>query len=330
MLIDYMMADIAEVLSYVPTAIIVGAVYALVAGIVLRLIGKRAASSGNTPGKVPFGENSVFKLTMSTLLVIYIVVVLMTVFFSRELGSREGIDMRILGTWGITMQDHAWVIENVLLFIPFGLLLPFWFPTGRKGIVIIVGLVCSIGIEVTQLVTGYGFCQLDDVIMNTAGTFVGYLLYVGMARRLCCLLLAIVWMTTIFHFSAQPADESGQMSLRFGMSICRMVVPHFEDKTVEQQETMARRIEFPVRKVAHMTEYAILALLLLGMITKDRITRKQLLAVICLVAAYAATDEYHQLFVPGRSGQVRDVVIDTVGGTLGLGAWLAVRRLLTP
>ena len=108
-----------------------------------------------------------------------------------------------------------------------------------------------------------------------------------------------------------------------------MVVPHFEDKTVEQQETMARRIEFPVRKAAHMTEYAILALLLLGTITKDRITRKQLLAVICLVAAYAATDEYHQLFVPGRSGQVRDVVIDTVGGTLGLGAWLAVRRLLT-
>ena len=138
MLIACMMADIAEVLSYLPTAIIVGAVYALVAGIVLRLIGKRAASSGNTPGKVPFGENSVFKLTMSTLLVIYIVVVLMTVFFSRELGSREGIDMRILGTWGITMQDHAWVIENVLLFIPLGLLLPFWFPTGRKGIVIIV------------------------------------------------------------------------------------------------------------------------------------------------------------------------------------------------
>ena len=328
MLIACMMADIAEVLSYLPTAIIVGAVYALVAGIVLRLIGKRAASSGNTPGKVPFGEN----------IVIYIVVVLMTVFFSRELGSREGIDMRILGTWGITMQDPAWVIENVLLFIPLGLLLPFWFPTGRKGIVIIVGLVCSIGIEVTQLVTGYGFCQLDDVIMNTAGTSVGYLLYVGivnicrrtMARRLCCLLLAIVWMTTIFRFSAQPADESGQMSLRFGMSICRMVVPHFEDKTVEQQETMARRIEFPVRKAAHMTEYAILALLLLGTITKDRITRKQLLAVICLVAAYAATDEYHQLFVPGRSGQVRDVVIDTVGGTLGLGAWLAVRRLLTP
>ena len=64
--------------------------------------------------------------------------------------------------------------------------------------------------------------------------------------------------------------------LRFGMSICRMVVPHFEDKTVEQQETMARRIEFPVRKAAHMTEYAILALLLLGTITKDRITRKQL------------------------------------------------------
>lgn len=182
MLIDCMMADIAEVLSYLPTAILVGAAYALVAGIVFRFMRKRAASSGDTPGEVPFGENSVFKLTISTLLVIYVVVVLMTVFFSRELGSRDGIDMRILGTWGTTMQDHAWVLENVLLFIPFGLLLSFWFPTGKKGIVVLIGMVCSIAIEVTQLVTGYGFCQLDDVIMNTAGTFVGYLLYHGIVN----------------------------------------------------------------------------------------------------------------------------------------------------
>ena len=83
-----MMADIAEVLSYLPTAILVGAAYALVAGIVFRFMRKRAASSGDTPGKVPFGENSVFKLTISTLLVIYVVVVLMTVFFSRERHSR--------------------------------------------------------------------------------------------------------------------------------------------------------------------------------------------------------------------------------------------------
>lgn len=82
---------------------------------------------------MPFGENSVFKLTMSTLLVIYIVVVLMTVFFSRELGSREGIDMRILGTWGITMQDHAWVIENVLLFIPAWSAASFLVSDRKKG-----------------------------------------------------------------------------------------------------------------------------------------------------------------------------------------------------
>lgn len=68
---------------------------------------------------------------------IYIVVVLMTVFFSRELGSREGIDMRILGTWGITMQDHAWVIENVLLFIPLGLLLPFGFRPEERELLLL-------------------------------------------------------------------------------------------------------------------------------------------------------------------------------------------------
>lgn len=47
-----------------------------------------------------------------------------------------------------------------------------------------------------------------------------------------------------------------------------------------------------------------------------------------IAVCYAATDETHQLFVPGRSGQVRDVLIDSVGAAIGvLLATLAARRL---
>ena len=75
-----------------------------------------------------------------------------------------------------------------------------------------------------------------------------------------------------------------------------------------------------LRKCAHMTEYAILAVLLLRATRSPR-------AAFALAAAYAVTDEIHQLFVTGRHGSPLDVAIDSAGAVLGLGAarWLAGR-----
>ena len=82
---------------------------------------------------------------------------------------------------------------------------------------------------------------------------------------------------------------------------------------------MAQKIEYPVRKAAHMSEYAVLALLIFQALTAfDRKKNRGCMA-LGITAAYAATDEFHQLFVPGRSGQLKDVLIDTAGGALGLG-----------
>jgi VanZ family protein len=69
-----------------------------------------------------------------------------------------------------------------------------------------------------------------------------------------------------------------------------------------------------LRKLAHMTEYAILALLLrraLGSISW----------AFALAVAYACTDEFHQTFVRGRHGSPIDVGIDAVGAFAGLAAW---------
>ena len=66
-----------------------------------------------------------------------------------------------------------------------------------------------------------------------------------------------------------------------------------------------------LRKCAHMTEYAILAVLLL------RATGSYAWA-FALAVAYAASDEVHQLFVRGRHGSPVDVAIDAVGALIGL------------
>ena len=80
-----------------------------------------------------------------------------------------------MGTWGTTMQDHAWVIENIFLFLHFGFLFPVWLPKKKTAWTIPVGFLCSVAIEYCQLRTGRGFCQLDDVIMNTLGAGIGFL-----------------------------------------------------------------------------------------------------------------------------------------------------------
>lgn len=75
-------------------------------------------------------------------------------------------------------------------------------------------------------------------------------------------ILAVAWMCLIFSFSSQPATESSKVS----GGLCHRLVERANDTlhldmTEKQQLAMAEKIEYPVRKAAHMTEYAILGLL---------------------------------------------------------------------
>lgn len=123
-------------------------------------------------------------------------------------------------------------------------------------------------------------------------------------------------MTVIFGFSAQPADVSTDTSLRVGMTIGKMSVPDFSKLPKEEQMDYAKKIEFPVRKMAHATEYAILGCLLTKLCLSLSMKKAYMWSWL-MGSAYAATDEFHQLFVPGRSGQITDVMLDSVGCLTG-------------
>ena len=74
-----------------------------------------------------------------------------------------------------------------------------------------------------------------------------------------------------------------------------------------------------LRKVAHLTEYAILGALLRG-------RRRPRPSPCSLAGLYAVTDEVHQTFVEGRLGAPLDVAIDTVGALVGVLVWLRLER----
>ena len=112
------------------------------------------------------------------LIIVYAAVLLKLAFFSREPGSRTTVDLTLFNTWGTTMQAHAFFMENIIMFIPFGILIPTAFPVMRNIFVCtLTALACSLCLEMFQLITGRGFCQLDDVITNTLGALIGYMVY---------------------------------------------------------------------------------------------------------------------------------------------------------
>jgi VanZ family protein len=74
-----------------------------------------------------------------------------------------------------------------------------------------------------------------------------------------------------------------------------------------------------LRKLAHVVEYAIFALLLYGRDGEEGIWRPRHAVVCILVAAtYSLTDEFHQLFVPGRHASLLDCGLDTVGASMAM------------
>jgi len=113
-----------------------------------------------------------------TLFLAYILVVLQTAFLSREPGSRKGMSLVLFETWGRSFHMHALFIENIIMFVPFGILTPILFTQLRSGWrCVLIGFLCSCCIEIVQHITQRGYMQLDDVVTNTLGTLIGWSVY---------------------------------------------------------------------------------------------------------------------------------------------------------
>ena len=121
----------------------------------------------------------------------------------------------------------------------------------------------------------------------------------------------VVMMIVIFLFSAMPGDESGETS----GTVMRLVVGAFESLTHEDiSPERQEQIHFLVRKIAHFTEFMVLgATAVLAFYRKERQRLANYLIPTVVSILYAASDEFHQRFVPGRGPSIRDVCVDAAG-----------------
>ena len=134
-------------------------------------------------------------------------------------------------------------------------------------------------------------------------------------RIILYIILTIVCMITIFYFSSRNTIESNGTSkwlIKYFVTIYEKVT-----KSNVNEELIINKLNYPVRKLAHFSIYFLLGIFIYGIFSCAKINHKLLLSmIICVI--YASLDETHQLFVYGRTGQVLDVLIDSVGSLISI------------
>lgn len=126
----------------------------------------------------------------------------------------------------------------------------------------------------------------------------------------------LAWMAIFFSLTQQPGDESGEWGLVIAEKVRHIVQMVFPSMTGDMDT------HHFIRKAAHFFAYMLLGVLLLHAL-RPSFLKGAVIAVIISVF-YAVTDEIHQLFVPGRGGELRDVLIDGLGAATGVIFYLAV------
>lgn len=125
-------------------------------------------------------------------------------------------------------------------------------------------------------------------------------------REIINWLLLIIWMGFIFYMSNQPANVSDGQSNKVLFILTGL--------GLDVNGIFGELANFVVRKCAHFLEYMILAFLLLNVVNIYCKSKVSSILSVVFVFLYACTDEFHQIFVHGREGAFRDVIIDTCGG----------------
>jgi hypothetical protein len=131
----------------------------------------------------------------------------------------------------------------------------------------------------------------------------------------------VLWASAIWLFSTDSFSEVG--TGRFIVPVLHWLFPHASHHAIFL-------MHYAIRKCAHVTEYFIFSLLVLEAIRGGRRGWNWTWGIwaISIAAAYAATDEFHQIFVPSRGASVVDVMIDISGAALAqlIMAWWASRH----
>lgn len=140
----------------------------------------------------------------------------------------------------------------------------------------------------------------------------------------CTIAVAVV----IFLFSAQPGEDSSVISDLLAEQLIPVIDPEFEMLEDSEQLGVTEFARKLVRKAAHFAVFGALGFFL-RLLTGSYALRQPTRWAWLVGTIYACTDEFHQIFVPARSGMWQDVLLDSCGVLAGVAAAYALLVILT-
>jgi len=147
------------------------------------------------------------------------------------------------------------------------------------------------------------------------------------ALRVLFLSLIVVNMTFIWFNSAKVSKESTKSSKKIAVSITKQIVKDYDSLTKAEQKNHVTKMNTKIRSLAHFAEFIPLGMLFFLLALTFFVCSKGpwRLVIISLVFSVilsmlcALSDEIHQIFVKGRSFEVKDIITDTLGAICGCG-----------
>lgn len=142
--------------------------------------------------------------------------------------------------------------------------------------------------------------------------------------------LIALWLGFIWCNSAENGSETVETSNGVTQIVAEIVVPGYGGLPQEEKTAVIEKISPPVRSLAHAFEFFVLALLVGSLVYtfafKGLFLRQVLIASgACVLCACA--DEIHQYFVPGRTADILDILVDVAGALVGCGILIAAALL---
>ncbi|BCS80375.1 VanZ family protein [Anaerocellum diazotrophicum] len=139
----------------------------------------------------------------------------------------------------------------------------------------------------------------------------------------------ILWLLIIFFLSSQPGTKSNDFSKSVTKHIIKatqkVIVPN---SYIKSRKNIITKLNNLVKKYAHVVMYLVLGILVINAFVVSGIRGcKAIIFSLIFCLFYAASDEIHQLFVPGRGAKATDVLIDGIGALIGIGIYKFIFKI---
>ncbi len=144
-------------------------------------------------------------------------------------------------------------------------------------------------------------------------------------KKIVSIIVVLIWMSIIFGFSNQQGEGSGNTSRKISAVIVKIIDVKNRYSDLEK-DNLIEVVEPILRKIAHLTTYAIGGIAIANCVWQFCSKEKRAIGIsTCIGVMYAISDEIHQLMIDGRNGNIKDVIIDSIGILIGIMIFLLIK-----